>query len=141
MSAASENPTVIVSIGTDLIEVERIREIRARRCGRFDARVYTPAELSYSLGRAHPEASLAARFAVKEAVMKVLGTGWAEGIRWRDIEVVVDARGAPAVQLHGVARERARALGIAHLHVSISHSRAHAVAVAVAEGEPPLSAP
>src|SRR5207245_2299169 len=82
-------------LGVDLVEIARIREILERHGERFLARVYTEAEVAYCRTHREPAPSLAARFAAKEAAFKVLGTGWGEGVRWRDVEVVRDPRGAP----------------------------------------------
>ena len=104
--------------------------------GRFD-RIYTSGEASYCTGQASPAASLAARFAAKEAVMKCLGTGWADGVGFQQIEVVRAASGAVSVRLSGRAAEVAAARGIDTVHLSLSHSDHHAVAMAVAEGDAP----
>ena len=114
-------------IGTDIIEIERIRGAIARYGGRFLNRVYTPAELDMYGRRAH---SLAAGFAAKEAVMKVLGTG-NRGVAWREIEVLYHASGKPYIRLNGRAENAARKLGIKEIDVSMSHSRENAIAVAI----------
>ncbi len=94
-------------------------------------RIFTAAELAYCKGQAH---QLAARFAAKEAVSKALGVGiqHADGVGWQEIEVVSDARGKPAAELHGRAAERAQVMGIHELALSISHTREHAIAMVVA---------
>ncbi len=124
---------VIVAVGVDLIEVERIQRLWAEGGDRFLARVFTPQERAYCLARANPAESLAARFAAKEAVMKCLGTGWAAGVGFAQIDVTVDARGAPGVSLAGVAAELAAAAGIGRIHLSLTHTASAAVAFAVAE--------
>ena len=116
-----------VSVGVDIIEIERIAAALGRFGTRFLERVYTADEIAYCRGRA-PQ--LAARFAAKEAVMKALGTG-TRGIGWREVEVTRRRSGQPEIALHGRAIERAQRLGIDHLAVSLSHSRAYAVASVV----------
>ena len=130
---------MILRTGVDIIEIERIRRAISRYEGRpparkrFLKRLYTEAELGHCRDRVE---SLAARFAAKEAIAKALGTGaWRDGIRWIDLEVVSDARGAPSVQLHGAAARRARSLGLSHWSVSLSHDDGRAIAFVVALGE------
>lgn len=125
--------------GVDIVRIERIRraisryETSAHARKRFLARLYTEAELRYCGARVE---SLAARFAAKEAIAKALGTGaWRDGIRWVDLEIVSDARGAPTVQLHGAAARRAEAMGLNEWSVSLSHDDERAVAFVVALGE------
>jgi holo-[acyl-carrier protein] synthase len=118
-----------VSVGVDIVEIERVAGVIARWGERFLQRVYTETELAYCRGRI-PE--LAARFAGKEAVTKALGTG-IRGLAWREIEILADPLGKPLVRLHGRARARAAAIGLSHFAVSLSHSRDFAVAMVVAE--------
>jgi holo-[acyl-carrier protein] synthase len=114
-------------IGTDIIEIERVRRTIERWGDRFLRRVYTEAELHSYGHRAH---SLAASFASKEAVMKVLGTG-NRGVAWREIETLFHLSGKPFVRLNGRARKAAENLGIKEIDVSLSHSRAYATATAI----------
>ena len=124
--------------GIDLIEIERIARAIERWGDRFLDRVFTPAELA--IYRARP-ASLAARWAAKEALAKLLGVGLrgiggagrpGDALAWTEIEVLSDPQGRPALTLHGRAAERARALGLGPIALSISHTREHAIASAVA---------
>lgn len=126
---------MIIAIGTDVIEVTRVaRAVDHPRWGeRFRQRVFTDGEIAYCTRRRHHAESFAARFAAKEAVMKALGTGYAKGVWWRDIEVVRGA-GAPRLVLSGGAAARAAALGIARWHLSLTHSGDCAMAHVVAEG-------
>ena len=117
----------MLSVGVDIVEIERIGKAIARWGARFLERVYTPTELRLCRGAA-PE--LAVRFAAKEAISKALGTGLM-GVSWREMEVLADMRGKPLVRLHGRAADRAAALGLGDLAVSLSHSRDYAVAVVV----------
>src|SRR5256885_14770135 len=109
---------MIVAIGIDIVEIARLGEVFARRGERFRARVFTQNEIDYCERRASRLASYAARFAAKEAMMKALGTGWAEGIGWRDVEVVRGESGAPAVHLYGRALERFHEVGARAAHLS-----------------------
>lgn len=119
----------MVFVGIDLIEIERIGRTYARYGQRFLDRVYTPREQAYCRGRA-PQ--LASRFAAKEAVMKLLGTG-VRGVAWREIEVVRERGRAPEILLHARADARARRMGIVRIAVSLSHSRDLAIASCVGE--------
>ncbi|MBL8753851.1 MAG: holo-ACP synthase [Planctomycetes bacterium] len=101
---------------------------------RFVARVFTSGEAAYCNSRASAAASFAARFAAKEAAMKALGTGWADGIGFRQIEVVRDGHGAVTLQLHDAAARRAQALGITRWHLSLTHTETTATAFVLAEG-------
>jgi len=111
-------------LGTDIIEIARIEQAIARWGRRFLERVYTPAELS---AYERQTASLAARFAAKEAVMKALGVG-PSAAGWRDIEILSRESGQPALNLRGRARDRAALLGLKSLALSLSHSRDYAIA-------------
>ena len=93
--------------------------------------MYTPEERQRLARLADPAPYLAGRWAAKEAVLKVLGTGLTGGITWKDIAVLREPTGAPRVALSGAARERARALGIGRILVSITHGRDLAVAQAL----------
>jgi holo-[acyl-carrier protein] synthase len=104
---------------------------------RFVQRVYTEDEQQRLEKLKDPSHYLAGRWAVKEAVLKVLGTGLTGGIRWRDINCIRLPSGAPTVELEGKAAERAAALGIERILVTISHGREVAVANALALGTPP----
>ena len=125
---------MIIAIGIDLVEVSRLEEVFARRGDRFRARVFTDGEVSYCESIGSKFASYAARFAAKEAVMKALGTGWSEGVGWKDIEVVSQPGIAPAISLHKRALDRMREIGASRVHVSLTHSGDLAVAQVVLEG-------
>ena len=124
---------MIVGLGLDVIEVERIREIHARHPRRFVQRILTEAEQRYVLRHRDPTERLAGRWAAKEAAMKALGTGLSQGLRWRDVEILPDELGKPILHLHGKARERAAALGATVSHVTITHSHSVAVAQVILE--------
>ena len=117
----------MLSVGVDIIEIERVGQVVSRWGDRFLNRVYTEAELAYCKGRL-PE--LAVRFAGKEAISKALGTGL-NGVSWREMEVLADRRGKPLVTLHGRAAARASELGLTEFAISLSHSQDYAVAMVV----------
>src|SRR3989442_6159267 len=113
--AARAEVAVIVGLGVDVCDVARIRRALEGRAGaRFQARVFTAAEQAYCEARRRGRfASYAARFAAKEAAMKALGTGWAQGVGWRDFEVVRAHGAPPRLVLHGRAAALARRPGLA----------------------------
>lgn len=122
---------MILRTGVDLIEIGRVARVIERHADRFLARVYTPAELD-EVGQ--NLASLAGRFAAKEAVAKALGTGIGL-VAWKEIEIRRGPEREPILYLHGEAAELARQLGLQTWSVSLSHSASHAVAMVVAVGE------
>jgi holo-[acyl-carrier protein] synthase len=117
----------MLTTGIDIIEISRVRGVLERYGQRFLDRIFTPAEIAYCRDRAP---NLAARFAAKEATMKALGTG-VRGVGWKDIEVVRQESGAPSIELHGRAKQRAQRLGVQEVAISLSHSRDYAVASVV----------
>jgi holo-[acyl-carrier protein] synthase len=124
-----------LGIGTDIVEVLRIAQMIERHGELFLARVYTQHEIEYCSARKAATQHYAGRWAAKEAILKALGTGWAKGIAWTDIEIRNDAGGRPLVRFGGGAREHVERLRIAEMLISISHCRTHAVAFATAVGE------
>jgi len=122
-----------IGIGIDVIQNERIGQSLERFGDRFLRRVYTPAEAEYCQGCVRPEIHFAARFAAKEAAFKALGTGWARGVRWRDVEVRRRSSGQPELLLHGAALERASELGATRFHVSLTHDHLVSAAVVILE--------
>jgi holo-[acyl-carrier protein] synthase len=124
---------MILGIGTDLVEVQRIQQSIRRFGDRFLGRIYTPAERSYAASKANSAERFAARFAAKEAGMKAIGTGWRRGITWKDFEVVNERTGRPTMMLSGVAKTIAAQLGAARISVSLTHTTEMAFAVVVLE--------
>ncbi len=118
---------LMAEIGADIIEIARIAGAIDRFGERFLRRVYTEREIENYHDRIP---SLATRFAAKEAVMKVLGTGY-RGVGWHDIEILSSSRGKPMVVLHGRALARAEALGVRSVTVSLSDCKEYAMAVAL----------
>lgn len=123
----------IVGIGNDIAQIDRLEAAIERRGQRLLERLFTPGERAYCDARHARVTHYAGRFAVKEAVMKVLGTGWRRGVRWIDIEVVRHPGQAPQVVLHGETAAIAARRGIAHIHVTITHDAGIAMAVAIGE--------
>jgi holo-[acyl-carrier protein] synthase len=120
--AGGRQVEMIVGMGIDIAEIDRIEAAITRHGVPFLERLYTPTEIAYCERHKHKYERYAARFAVKEAVMKALGTGWSRGVRWRDIEVVNQPSGKPTLRLAGVAGELAERLGVKHISISITHS-------------------
>lgn len=116
------------SLGVDIIEIGRVEGAVATWGDRFLRRIFTGAELA-AFGSRAP--SLAARFAAKEAVMKVLG----KGVPWCDIEVLTNPEGLPLVNLYGEAARSAEELGLGTISLSLSHCQQYAVAVALGESK------
>lgn len=117
-------------IGVDIIDIERLKEV-ASRTPRFLQRVFTAQELEYCMKKKNPYPSLAARFAAKEAIRK-LDEIFVTGVRFHDVEVIIEKTGKPAIVLHGEVAVNAIDNGICDLNVSLSHSREQAVAVVCA---------
>ena len=119
-----------MTVGTDLIEIARVRRALERYPG-FRERCFTEAERAYCDSRPNPPQHYAARFAAKEAVGKALGFGVARAFAWRDVEVA--GRPKPSVRLSGRVRAWAERAGAGAIDLSMSHSRELATAVAVVE--------
>jgi holo-[acyl-carrier protein] synthase len=117
-----------------MVDCTRLGEMIGRHGQRFLTRIFTPAELEYCRGRKREMEHLAGRFAAKEAVLKVLGTGWRNGICWTDIEVRNEPSGQPVVHLAGRCAEIAKANGLHKILISISHIETHAIASAIGVG-------
>ena len=126
---------MIVGIGVDVCEIARIvRALDGPTGARFRARVFTEGEQAYCEHRRRGRfESYAARFAAKESAMKALGTGWGQGVSWRDLEVASAGGERPRLLLHGRAAAIAETAGIARWHLALSHSTTVAVAWVVAE--------
>ena len=124
---------MIISIGIDIIEVARIREVLIRT-PRFAERVFTRAEREYCDSRGVVAAQhYAARFAAKEAALKALQTGWRGGISWQDVEVSSRENGAPYLILTGQVQKIYEGFGVTATHLTISHTSEHAIAQVVLE--------
>ncbi len=128
---------MILGIGTDLVNIDRIAAVLARRGDRFRNRVFTPREQALARGRRVEAPTLARRWAAKEACAKALGTGLGQGIGWREIEVLGDALGAPQLVLTGRAAQRLAALAPSgfwgRAHLSLADDPPFALAFVVLE--------
>ena len=122
----------IVAHGIDLVDFPRVEEMVKRHSDRFIKRIFTAAEQKYAEGNRNQIQTLAGRFAAKEAVLKLVGTGWRGKIAWTDIEVVNNPAGQPEVRLSGEVEKIAKRLGIKRISLSITHTANFAIASAVA---------
>lgn len=124
---------MVVGIGTDLMEIERIKRSIEKYGDRFLERVFTPGEVAYCMRKKGFAESFAARFAAKEAGAKALGTGISRGVSWHELEVTREYGHRPELQLHGRAKELAEGLGVVRVSLSLTHGREIAVAMVVME--------
>lgn len=124
---------MIVGIGTDVAEIERIEQSIARFGDRFLHRIYTADEIVYCQRKKRSAESFAARFAAKEAAAKALGTGISQGVGWREFEVLRERGGRPRLVLHGRAAELAATLGVTATALSLTHAGSSALAFVVLE--------
>ncbi len=122
----------IVAHGIDLVDCPRIEAMIERHGERFIQRVFTAAEQAYAEANKNEIEKLAGRFAAKEAVLKLMGTGWRGKIAWTDVEIINNSSGQPEVTLGGEVEKIAGKLGIKHISVSITHTANFAIASAVA---------
>ncbi len=127
--------TRILAHGIDIVEIARIERMQRDHGERFLDRVFTPRERAYCCESKIAAIRLAGRFAAKEAVLKVLGTGWRGGIEWTDIEILPDPLGKPICTLQNQTAKLASELGITQILVSISHTAGLATASAIGVGE------
>jgi holo-[acyl-carrier protein] synthase len=125
---------LILGIGVDLVKVERMEQALARG-ERLRRRLFTAGEIAYCERHKQPALHFAARFAAKEAGMKAIGTGWSQGVGWKDFEVKLDARGRPHILMSGKAAEIAMSMGATHTVVSLAHDGGFSIAVVALEGE------
>ena len=121
----------VVGHGIDLVECARIARVLDQHRRRFLERILTPAERSRAERYKHPVPFVAGRFAAKEAILKMLGTGWRGQIAWTDMEVLPDALGQPTVTLSGETARIANDRGVARIMLSITHTEHYAAASAI----------
>jgi holo-[acyl-carrier protein] synthase len=128
---------VIVGIGIDLVEIERMKHLLDRKGDRVLSRLFTSDERDYAATHPEPARQLAARAAAKEAAFKALsGNDLARAIGWRELEVVSRHHQTPVLLLHGRAAERASELGVTRVHLSLTHTATTAAAFVIAERGP-----
>jgi holo-[acyl-carrier protein] synthase len=124
---------MVLGLGTDLIEIERVQASMDRYGERFLDRVFTVGEIAYCTSKRQSAESFAARFAAKEAGAKALGTGISRGVSWKEIEVTREIGQRPMLHFRGRAGELAKGMGVRRVQLSLSHSRKLAMAVVVVE--------
>lgn len=123
---------MIIAHGIDLVDFPRIEEMINRHEERFINRVFTAAEQAYADSNKNRIEKYAGRFAAKEAILKLIGTGWRGKIAWTDIEVINNPSGQPQVSLYGEVKKIAENLAITQISISITHTANFAIASAVA---------
>ena len=124
---------MIVGLGLDIAEIDRIEAAITRHGASMLERLFTPGEVAYCEKHRNKFERYAGRFAAKEAAMKALGTGWSRGVRWRDIEVIREPSGKPTLLLAGGARQVADQLGVKNISLTITHSGNLALAEVIFE--------
>jgi holo-[acyl-carrier protein] synthase len=124
---------MVLGLGTDLIETERMQASIDRFGERFLERVFTSGEIAYCVRKKQAAESFAARFAAKEAGAKALGTGISHGVSWKEIEVTREPGQRPMLHFSGRAAELAEAMGVRRIQLSLTHSRGLAMAVVIVE--------
>ncbi|HAD58591.1 MAG TPA: holo-[acyl-carrier-protein] synthase [Planctomycetaceae bacterium] len=123
---------MILGLGTDIVEISRVRSMIERHGNAFLERCFTDAERAYADKHRDGTTRYAGRWAAKEAVVKVLGTGFVKGITFHDVEVLPEPSGRPVVTLSGEAKDIADNMGITQILVTISHADEYATATAIA---------
>lgn len=123
----------IVGVGLDIVDVARIRKMAEEYGDRFLRRVFNDDEIEYCMKFSDPFPHLAARWAAKEAVTKALGTGFSQGVTWKNVCVINAPSGEPIVLLTGTAQKLASSLKVKKIWLSLSHTWDYAAAVAVVE--------
>lgn len=121
---------MIIGIGTDLFEVERMKS-RLENQPSFIDGIFTDNEINYCNQFKNKAERFAARYAAKEALLKALGTGWRDGITFKDINIVNDDLGKPSIELSGMAKDIADKLKVTSIHLSMSHTKSLANAFVI----------
>ena len=123
---------MIFGLGVDIIEVDRIKR-QISKGDRFKERIYTSREIAYCEKKKYKSQNYAARFAAKEAFFKAMGMGWRGGLTFKDVEIINDKLGKPAIIVHGKAKQLMTKEGIKHIHVSLSHIKNLATSIVTIE--------
>ena len=126
---------MILGLGTDICRIERIERYLERYGARFTRRCFTEGEIAYCERYTNNAEQYAARIAAKEAASKALGTGWRQGVAWKQFEVASLPSGKPILRIHGRAAELASQMGVRNVNVSLTHDGGVAVAVVIFESE------
>ena len=124
---------MIFGTGLDIIEVKRIKNSIEKYSPKFEKRVFTSSEITYCKSQGDPIKHFAARFAVKEAVSKCLGTGITGALGFQDMEIINEDTGRPVLKMIGKGKELFQKLKLKSIHISISHDSTYAIAHAIAE--------
>jgi len=127
---------MLIGIGIDLVEVERMKNELLKHEDSFIKKIFTEKEIDYCEQKANiaiRAQHYAGRFAAKEAFFKAIGTGWRNGIRWGDVEVVNDELGKPNFNLQRKAKEVVETMNVSTIHISISHTKNIATANVILE--------
>lgn len=125
---------MIIGIGIDLVDIDRLERLLDRHGSRFASRIFTEGEIAYCESHNRRGEGYAARFAAKEAARKAFGAATSiAGLGWRDVEIISSGEGAPHLELHGRARALARQLGVTRVHVSLTHATNQAIAEVILE--------
>lgn len=122
----------ILGIGVDVVDVERMKKVLDEQGEKFIQKIFTENETTYCSEKQFPQEHYAARFAAKEAVSKAVKTGWSGTFRWKDVEVMNDAAGAPQVYLHNETADLLKGMAV---HLSLSHTENTVVAFVLIEKE------
>ena len=125
----------IIGLGTDIVEISRVKAVLERFSGRFHERVYTSLELMLGESKSGHIAYYAGRWAAKEAAAKALGCGIGEKCAFTDIEILNDDNGRPVLTFSGAAAKLAASLGVSEVKLSISHENHYAVATVIICGK------
>jgi len=126
---------MIVGLGVDLIEIERVKQAHLKHGQRFIDRLFTPAEAKYCLRKKDPYPSLAGRFAAKEAVIKAFSHGFGGRWKWIQIEVVREITGKPSLRFAGIMEKLRVQRKIKGVHLTIAHSKRDATATVIFESD------
>ena len=124
---------MIFGTGLDIVEIDRIKNSLKKYSPKFEQKIFTSAEIDYCQSQGDPAKHFAARFAVKEAVSKCMGTGITGALGFKDMEVVNEKTGKPILVMTGKGKELFEKLKLKSIHISISHDSTHAIAHAIAE--------
>lgn len=124
----------IIGIGIDLVETDRLRKAYEKYGQKFLTRLFSPAEIKYSMDHQFFETHLAARFAAKEAVAKAFGTGIGAALGWLDMEVIRHPSGAPGIDFHGKGRNLCDQRGVTEIMISLTHAKSYSAANAILLG-------
>src|SRR5258708_396324 len=126
---------MIVGLGVDLIEIDRVKKAHLKHGQRFIDRLFTPLEAKYCLRKKDPYPSLAGRFAAKEAVIKAFGHGFGGRWKWIHVEVIRELSGKPTLKLRGIMEKLRAQRHISRMHLTIAHSKRDATATVIFEAK------